>query len=385
VVRRDSSRNEKKNSGKNENKNRNKNDYKKQNPLKERYKENPKDKQNGNSKVNPKEAKGETISYGLSADDWSIPVFASVETDAQLKAVMDIKAVSRIYVDEACFGIPGKTFDKKGAGSMGHDTHVPKKNDEKPRVTEAEAFAEIFKSIRASGKECGLRLRRIERETDPCLNSRELLEKLIELDAAPDAVLIRSFDEAMILSEEEHSESGNKGLNTIKKIFDYTCYGYNTEAVSMLMDLGAQCLTYPIELTGRECMGLKKALRENESDVRIRTVPYEQVVYGHLPMMVSANCLRKTSAGCDHKNRFMVLRDRMQKDMPVRCYCKYCYNQIFNAEPLVLYDLPEDVRSLEPECLRYDFSVETGSEIRKILAGAIPKDITRGHFRHGVE
>ena len=427
MVRRDNSRNDKKNTGKNDSRNRN-NDYKKQKPLKERFKENSRENPKGNLKENfrdsskgnsknsskgslkdsskerSKEAKSEPVTYGLSAEDWLMPVSVSVETEAQLKAVMDIKAVSRIYVDEACFGIPEMVSEKDGIGSKGAkeligDSRIPKNKVEKHAVTEdeyeAEAFAEIFKSIRASGKECGLRLRRIERDTDPFLNSRKLLENLVKLGAAPDAVLIRSFDEAMMLSdtepsehkysEQRPSETGNKGLNTIKKIFDYTCYGYNTEAVSMLLDLGAEGLTYPIELTGRECMGLRKSLKENESDERLRTVPYEALVYGHLPMMVSANCIQRTSDRCDHRNRILRLRDRMQKDMPVRCYCKYCYNQIFNAEPLVLYDLEGDIRALEPESVRYDFTIEPEAEVLRILSGAIPKAMTRGHFRHGIE
>lgn len=308
---------------------------------------------------------------GLSASDWNMPVAVSVETEEQLEAVLGEKAVSRIYIDEACFGIPGRDAGgKPGKGKAGEQ--------------EAEALAKIINEIHDAGKEAGLRLRRIERDTDPGLGSLSLLRGLIKLGAAPDMLLIRTFDEAMMVSDLETSETGNKGLNHIRKIFDYTCYGYNTEAVSMLRELGAEELTYPIELNYRECLSLRRAVRALP-DEELSEMPYEILVYGHLPMMVSANCIRKTSAGCDHKNRFMILRDRMQKDMPVRCYCKYCYNQIFNAEPLVLYDLPEDIRSLEPERLRYDFSVETGTEVRKILSGAIPKDITRGHFRHGVE
>ena len=308
---------------------------------------------------------------GLSAVDWDINVAVSVETEGQLKAVLSEKAVTRIYIDEACFGIKeAENSGRNGKGGSGD--------------AEAEAFAKIIMEIRSRGKEAGLRLRRIERDTDKGLNSAELLSRLTELQAAPDAVLIRSFDEAMMISDLDTSETGNKGLNHIRKIFDYTCYGYNAEAVSMLSELGAEELTYPIELNYRECLNLRKALKDSPEE-KFRLMPYELLVYGHLPMMVSANCIRKTAAGCDHRNRFMLLRDRMQKDMPVRSYCKYCYNQIFNAEPLVLYDLPEDIRSLEPECLRYDFSVETPEEVKKILSGVMPKEITRGHFRHGVE
>ncbi|ETP73604.1 collagenase-like protease [Lachnospiraceae bacterium JC7] len=318
-----------------------------------------------------KKVKSFSSESGLSASDWNMPVSVSVETEDQLRTVLGEKSVSRIYIDEACFGIPG--VDAGGNAGKG-----------KAGEQEAEALAKIINEIHEAGKEAGLRLRRIERDTDPGPGSLSLLRGLIKLGSAPDMLLIRTFDEAMMVSDLETSETGNKGLNHIRKIFDYTCYGYNTEAVSMLRELGAEELTYPIELNYKECLNLRRAVK-TLPDRELSEMPYEMLVYGHLPMMVTANCIRKTSAGCDHKNRFMVLRDRMQKDMPVRCYCKYCYNQIFNAEPLVLYDLPEDVRSLEPECLRYDFSVETGAEVRKILAGAIPKDITRGHFRHGVE
>jgi len=314
----------------------------------------------------------ETRSHGVSADMWRVPVSVSVETEAQLKAVIDHKAVNCIFIDEACFGM---------------DSILPGRGAKQERAqdeAEAEAFAKIINDIHDSGKKAGLRLRRIERDTDPGLNSRDLLRHLIDMGAVPDAVLIRSYDEAMMVEDIWSSETGNKGLNPIKRIFDYTCYGYNTEAVSMLLELGADGLTYPIELTYRECMSLRRQVRDYD-DVRISAVPYDVLVYGHLPMMVSANCIQRTSDKCDHKNRILALRDRMQKDMPVRCYCKYCYNQIFNAEPLVLYDLETEVRSLDPECVRYDFTVESGKQVIDILAGLVPRDITRGHFRHGIE
>ena len=129
-----------------------------------------------------------------------------------------------------------------------------------------------------------------------------------------------------------------------------------------------------------------RAGADAEADsIGLGELPFELMIYGHLPMMVSANCIQRTSARCDHGNRILQLRDRMGKDMPVRCYCTYCYNQIFNAEPLVLYDLPDEVRALQPQCLRYDFSVEPAAVVRQVLEGAVPRSMTRGHFRHGIE
>ena len=325
---------------------------------------------------------------GTAARDWALPVAVTVETEAQLAEVLKHDAVALVYLDEACFT----------------------------------DFAALIRRVHAAGKQAGLRLRRIERDFDAsgrkAENSAELLDALwkMERDAQksgtpernvakneaqpesgadrgsvaaaeaapqmpasgnrqpsclPDALLVRNLDEAMLLEDFFAAHPELKAR--IRRNFDYTVYGYNQEAIQALVSLGADGLTYPIELTYHECRKLKSEL------------PFELMVYGHLPMMVSANCIQRTSARCDHGNRILQLRDRMGKDLPVRCYCTYCYNQIFNAEPFVLYDLPDEVRALQPQCLRYDFSVEPAAVVRQVLDGAVPRSMTRGHFRHGIE
>lgn len=364
---------------------------------------------------------------GVAARDWALPVAVTVETEAQLAEVLKHDAVALVYLDEACFT----------------------------------DFAALIRRVHAAGKKAGLRLRRIERDFDAsgrkAENSAELLSGLwkaacdaqttgvpecsaeereaqsvssadrgsaaaaeagSQMSASgkqppsclPDALLVRNLDEAMLLEDffGAHPELGAR----IRRNFDYTVYGYNQEAIQALVSLGADGLTYPIELTYHECRKLREKLRSSargtnadavegesapvpaatragadaEADrIGLGELPFELMIYGHLPMMVSANCIQRTSARCDHGNRILQLRDRMGKDMPVRCYCTYCYNQIFNAEPLVLYDLPDEVRALQPQCLRYDFSVEPAAVVRQVLEGAVPRSMTRGHFRHGIE
>ena len=323
---------------------------------------------------------------GVAARDWALPVAVTVEMEAQLAEVLKHDAVALVYLDEACFT----------------------------------DFAALIRRVHAAGKQAGLRLRRIERDFDAngrkAENSAELLNGLWKAERLPDALLVRNLDEAMLLEDffGAHPELGAR----IRRNFDYTVYGYNQEAIQALVSLGADGLTYPIELTYYECRKLREKLRssvhgadgtrgtnadavEGEStpvpaaaragadaeadSIGLGELPFELMIYGHLPMMVSANCIQRTSARCDHGNRILQLRDRMGKDMPVRCYCTYCYNQIFNAEPLVLYDLPDEVRALQPQCLRYDFSVEPAAVVRQVLEGAVPRSMTRGHFRHGIE
>lgn len=289
----------------------------------------------------PKRAPMTFTASGTAARDWALPVAVTVETEAQLAEVLKHDAVALVYLDEACFT----------------------------------DFAALIRRVHAAGKQAGLRLRRIERDFDAsgrkAENSAELLSGLWKAECLPDVLLVRNLDEAMLLEDFFAAHPELKAR--IRRNFDYTVYGYNQEAIQALVSLGADGLTYPIELTYHECRKLKSEL------------PFELMVYGHLPMMVSANCIQRTSARCDHGNRILQLRDRMGKDMPVRCYCTYCYNQIFNAEPLVLYDLPDEVRALQPQCLRYDFSVEPAAVVRQVLDGAVPRSMTRGHFRHGIE
>lgn len=300
---------------------------------------------------------------GIAARDWALPVAVSVETEAQLAEVLKHDAVALVYLDEACFT----------------------------------DFAALIRRVHAAGKQAGLRLRRIERDLDAsgrkAENSAELLSALWKAECLPDALLVRNLDEAMLLEDFFTAHPELKAR--IRRNFDYTVYGYNQEAIRALALLGADGLTYPIELTYHECRKLREKLRSGAAGARgtdadadsigLGELPFELMVYGHLPMMVSANCIQRTSARCDHGNRILQLRDRMGKDMPVRCYCTYCYNQIFNAEPLVLYDLPDEVRALQPQCLRYDFSVEPAAVVRQVLEGAVPRSMTRGHFRHGIE
>jgi hypothetical protein len=321
--------------------------------------ENPTAKRGGNRASGEDRRAGEQLqtertpvawtASGTAAHDWALPVAVTVETEAQLAEVLKHDAVALVYLDEACFT----------------------------------DFAALIRRVHAAGKQVGLRLRRIERDFDAngrkAENSAELLNGLWKAACFPDVLLVRNLDEAMLLEDffGAHPELGAR----IRRNFDYTVYGYNQEAIQALVSLGADGLTYPIELTYHEC----RKLREKLQSIGSGELPFELMIYGHLPMMVSANCIQRTSARCDHGNRILQLRDRMGKDMPVRCYCTYCYNQIFNAEPLVLYDLPDEVRALQPQCLRYDFSVEPAAVVRQVLEGAVPCSMTRGHFRHGIE
>ena len=122
----------------------------------------------------------------------------------------------------------------------------------------------------------------------------------------------------------------------------------------------------------------------------------EMVLYGNLAVMISAQCVEKTTGGCQKKDGMTVLTDRYQNQFAVRNRCRECYNVIYNSAPLYLLDLKEEVRELAPKRVRLQFSVEDKKQTEQILHAyresfvlgkqteRMPKDYTRGHFKRGV-
>ena len=120
------------------------------------------------------------------------------------------------------------------------------------------------------------------------------------------------------------------------------------------------------------------------------------MLYGRLPMMVSAQCLKKTAGRCNHKQELTYLQDRTRIRMPVKSVCPYCYNVIYNGYAMCLFDEWKTILQMAPGSVRISFTVETGEETAAVLKGwdraksgllaeisEIP--LTKGHFRRGVQ
>ncbi|MBR6615770.1 MAG: DUF3656 domain-containing protein, partial [Lachnospiraceae bacterium] len=173
-----------------------------------------------------------------------------------------------------------------------------------------------------------------------------------------------------------------KYIPEAKLYFDHGMYTFNSMASYVMMEYGASRRTIPVELNGRE--------------IAERGKGDEMIVYGYLPMMVSANCIRKTTEGCSGKPELLFLKDRKGKEMPVRNQCRFCYNTIYNESPMSLLGLSEDVERFSPSSLRLNFTIEDRSETERVLNAfhaeymegkkAAPlTNFTRGHFKRGVE
>ena len=178
-----------------------------------------------------------------------------------------------------------------------------------------------------------------------------------------------------------------------KCVVDASLYTWNDEAVDFWRQEGVLRNTAPLEL--------------NEGEIRHRdNQDSEMVIYGYLPLMVSAQCVRGNVYGCTQSEETIRIRDRYGKEFPVSCFCRPwktkntkktgpCYNIIYNSIPYGLQKEKEQVLSLGFGSLRLSFTLETPKEARKILKefqevyfeGKSPssREYTKGHFKRGAE
>ena len=275
--------------------------------------------------------------------DSDIPLRCLVRTREQLEAALESPCTEAVYVEASLLA---------GAGRQ------------------------MAGACRAAGKRCYLAMPYVFRERAARYMEREF-PRLEE--AGIDGVLARSLDALGFLRER-----GFQG----EILADYTLYGMNREAQALLArDASWQCA--PLELNLREL----KTLDLSGSDL---------VVYGYIPLMVTAQCLWKNGkreclgpeAG-GHTGLF--LRDRYGKRFRTVQECAWCYNLIYNSLPLNLQDQGKEIRSLRCGAARLQFVGESRREASRLLevfgrslaqqgsAGRPEGEFTRGHFFRGIE
>lgn len=275
----------------------------------------------------------------------SMSMSVSLRTREQYQAVLETDAIKRIYLDSGFF---------------------------KNRTEFLNHTAELIAECHGNKKECFYTMPWIFREKAKKYYS-----------GAESIAVLKQFDGIMIKSLEEYEflkEAGYEG----ELISDYNLYSWNQESIELYASMGLSGDTVPLEL--------------NDKEIRMRGCHNsEMVVYGYLPVMVSAQCQVKNHLGCQQKEQILFLKDRKKKKFPVTNQCSFCYNIIYNSTPLELLQNSSEILAMEPGSIRLQFTMEKKAEVREILDAYTetflhrnhivrnPKEFTRGHFKRGVE
>ena len=263
-------------------------------------------------------------------------------------------------------------------------------------IISRDSFAEkelpkLVSEIRSKGKSPWVLMERISRYEEKPADLRTSTDKIFEIKNL-DGIIVQNLDSFAYTLRKINKTANEK----LKVELNYTMNCYNDETKKVHQNLYNEkrknasevplLFTAPVELNIYEL-----------SEVGYDTF----IIYSYIDTMVTANCLRKNLSEaheptCKYRFNFenvhdfsSYIIDRKGKKLHYKTYCKYCYNKIFNTEPLYLLDKIDELANCRGELYeptyRIDFSFENESEVRNILNKKIPESFTRGHFKNSIK
>ncbi len=284
---------------------------------------------------------------GKIKQDGKVVLHAAAETMEQFHVIIKTPEIHRVYVDSHLLG--------------------------ETKQEAARRLGQIIEEGRAHQKELYLNLPKIYRKQnrDGCLWLAGQW-----LDAGGEGLLLQNINEFGALKALYPAE---------KLVLAPSLYQFNQESWRFFRQQGIKEFFAPVELKETELRHLE---RKN----------MELLIYGYQPLMVSAQCLKKTENRCGTGQRAEALLDRRQKIFRVKSFCRECYSVLYNSLPLSLLKQRTALLSLRARAYCLSFTFETKEETEEILkeyvasfcyGREIPqkkeREYTNGHFKRGVE
>ena len=154
---------------------------------------------------------------------------------------------------------------------------------------------------------------------------------------------------------------------------DFTMNVFNSYSCDFFKSIGIENITLSTELTLKQIKPLTQICN------------CECVIYGKIPMMITENCIIKSSVGCQKGG---YLYDRTNEAFLVKCLAD-CRNEIYNSKPIVMSDKIDDIIYSGISYGRLNFVDETSEQCVEIYncykkGNKISSEFTRGKFYKGV-
>ena len=188
--------------------------------------------------------------------------------------------------------------------------------------------------------------------------------------------------------------SNNESLEILKEAGfggkitgDIHVYCYNREAYDIYKTQGLSKTTVPVELNSKELY--KRGIKGEEL-----------LVYGRVPVMISANCIYNTENVCARSvnGHNLYIKDRKGAGLFVNCICSQCTNVIYNSEVLSISDEDKLFDRIRPSSVRFAFTDESRNTAKALLDkyfsqrndnGSTKVKLvdryTKGHLNRGVD
>ncbi len=270
-------------------------------------------------------------------------LWALVSTRAQMKAAAAAGCSCVILDGSFLPPVTSEGLFSMGEDLSGHDQRLYEKKDPGQHVFPEKTQRGNNYPLKSTGIRWICALPPVFR-----VSERESIRSVI-LNAAENGfsgILVRTFEELQLALQ-----SGYEG----EIIADASLYAWNRLSMEAL---AGDCsgIVCSLELEQR-------AVLEAAGEMDKMILP----VYGRIPMMETAGCVRKTQNLCSGQEGFWYLEDRMGKHLPVRCRCGNCSNTIYNAVPLSLHQFADSGLFRKTGKKLCMFTIEGGDETRQIL------------------
>ncbi|HHX60304.1 MAG TPA: U32 family peptidase [Epulopiscium sp.] len=233
-----------------------------------------------------------------------------------------------------------------------------------------QSFMDIEKAIQtchAKGVKIYIALPHIQRKKDYELYN----DLMVRIEASEiDGYVVRTYGQF------EKLRGSNK-----EKVIDYTLNVVNNENICHWESYGADTITLSVELKADE-------IQETSGKC------LEMVVYGHIPIMTTEQCLIGRHGECPKNkgklNGIYKLTDRKEEEYPLVTNCKMCRMQILSSKPIMLANQMSRIEKLPIHTMRLIFTIEDSEQVEEVISWYTDETLhtaeyTNRYFTQGVE
>lgn len=228
----------------------------------------------------------------------------------------------------------------------------------------ARELKQAYNNIKASGKSPWLAFPVIFRAPVWKLFEKEWEREDGIFSLAWDGYLVKNMESLHFVTEV-------LGVEGERIRLDHNMYVMNQEAYRFWQEQGIEKLTVPLEASKEEIEEFS-FLHETEC-----------IVYGKIPLMVSAQCLYANTRECvcqdKEKQAFPIFfKNQKGREFLAINYCKYCYNMIYQKEPLILENRDNQWEKWGIPLIRYIFTTESKKETAEVLSERVTEKQQNG-------
>lgn len=241
---------------------------------------------------------------------------------------------------------------------------------------------DVGEKIKNSGKSLYLALSRVFRGSDL---REDTLKKICSLSIW-DGIYAYTINETEFLMQLEDCNA--------KVIAGASFYHWNSSALqeSNALYNNMTVRELPAELSGKEMADMINAIDKKQQSA----FDLELLIYGRIPVMQSAQCLKKTCGHCNKTFERLWLEDKKKRKLLVTTHCRDCYNLIWQDKPKNL--IGEDIKELSSRIKRHRFDLFelTKAEVSSVKQRYLKwqkqdfteersKDFSDSYWNYGIE